>query len=215
MALLVCLPFLGASQVNDFGIWTSISVGKALTKELSVSLAEDVRFYENASEISTIYTDAGVGYEINRHVDVELHYRFIRKKQLDDYYESRQRWYADVSYRYRTRYVDFIFRERYQSQYRQARSDRKTLSPESHLRSKITARADMDRPYRPYFSFEWNYQLNGVGGNTVDNLRYRVGADYKFNKTYALGLYYMINKEVNVVAPVTDYVVGVDIEISL
>jgi hypothetical protein len=111
--------------------------------------------------------------------------------------------------------MHLTLRERFQAQYSPVRNDKKTPSPENHLRSKLTAKADLDRRYSPYFAFEWNYQLNNPEGNVVDNLRYRLGVDYKISKVYGAGLYYMINREVHVEAPVTDYVIGIELEIEL
>jgi len=217
IALVLALVFLARmapGQVSDFGVWTSLGLKKKITRDLSAIVHQDLRLYENAGEIGTVLTDAGAEYEVTRALKAELHYRYIRKKRVDDFYETRHRWYADVSYRHREKPLVVTVRERFQSQFRPVRNDTKSRSPENVLRSKVTLSADLDRKYEPFLAFEWALQLNHHARNEVEGIRYLAGVEYAFSKRHSLQAYYMINRELNVNAPVTDYVVGLDARYS-
>ncbi len=202
------------AQVNDAGLWISLAAEKKITQKLSLGLSQETRFDENISRLATSYTDVGAEYRIFKFLSAGIHYRYVRSRQLTGFYEPRQRFYADVSYRYRNKPVIVTLRQRLQAQYRNTRNDSKTKSPESYLRSKLTVKFDLDKKYFPYISTELFFQLNNDLGNEIDNIRYAAGFDYELNNFHAVGLYYLINKEIHVVNPETDYVIGAEYKYS-
>lgn len=211
---LVCNLHSSYSQVKDAGLWTNITIEKKLNKDFTLHLSEELRFNENLGELGTVFTDAGLEYKLIKNLNVSANYRFIRKKRVDDFYTTRHRWYLDALYRYKFKKMIFTLRERYQSQMIRTENDEKDISPEYYLRSKLTMRYDFDKKYRPFISFELFYQLNNPGGNQLDNLRYAAGVDYEINNIHTVDLFYIINKEINVSNPLTEYIIGIGYTLS-
>ncbi|NCO55833.1 MAG: DUF2490 domain-containing protein, partial [Bacteroidetes bacterium] len=91
--------------------------------------------------------------------------------------------------------------------------------PEWYSRNKFTLKYDTDKRYTPYASVELQYQFRNPreweSDNTLHRSRYSIGVDYKINKKSTFGLYYLIQREFNVVNPQYLYIVGMEYSIAL
>jgi len=89
IGLLFCFPAIG--QQKDAGLWTSVNFEAKVVKKLTATISEEVRFNENITEVGAIFTDVGVEYKLNKHFQVALDYRYIKKRLVDDFYITRPR----------------------------------------------------------------------------------------------------------------------------
>jgi hypothetical protein len=197
------------AQNNDMQLWTNISVEKKLTKTFSLNYAEEVRFNENISEVGQFFSDLGGTYKISKTWRISVNYRFTNKRQLDDSYSKRHRYYFDLSYKKKFDRIIFLFRTRFQSQCADINCSDDGKIPDYYSRNKVTFKFDFDKKYIPYISAEMFYQLNNPDGNVIDNMRYAGGVEYQFNKRASLDLFYLIQQEYNCVKPERDFVIGV------
>ncbi len=197
------------SQVNDAGLWTSVNLEKKITADFSLNLSEELRFNENISELGTAFTEFGGDYKLIKNLTAGISYRFIQKRRVDDFYSTRHRLIFNLSYRHKIKKLSITLRERFQTQYADIYSSEDGKIPEHTLRSKLTLKYDFDKKYFPFIYTELFYQLNNPEGNELVNVRYAAGFEYEFNKRSSLDLFYLINKEINVNNPWTDYVIGV------
>lgn len=209
ISLLLLLIFLQPvyGQQNDAGLWLSAAIEKKLNKKFSATLTQELRLNENISEAGTIFTEAGVDYRFAKRWNAGLSYRFIQRRRADDFYSIRHRYMADLSYRLRIKKFAVTPRLRYQIQYRDINTSENGKVPSKYFRGKMTARYNFEKRYTPFISAEVFYQL-GIKEKFVDNLRYMAGFDYEISKFHSLNIFYMINKEVQVNDPVTEYNFG-------
>lgn len=213
LVLFVCLLVAFSSnlkaQVNDAGLWMTVSAEKKISKKFKVVVAEEMRLRENISMIGQLFTDVSLQYKVTKNFLVSGSYRFIMKQTLDFYYEPRQRFYADLTYKIKASKVDFYLRTRVQDQDRytipEGENNRQTL----YWRNKIAAKYGI-KDFTPFASFEVYYPLNNPQGNVIDGLRYQAGTDYKVNKHNSITLYYLIDQEIQVNNPQNSYVVGLE-----
>lgn len=208
--LFIIIAFIQVNaQVNDACLWSSLNIEKKITPVLSANLNQEFRFNENVSELGVFFTDIGLNYKINKFIRVSGNVRFINNKQLDDSYCKRYRYYFDLSFRQKYKPVVISFRTRFQSQYKINTEDNAT-NPIYYNRNKLTIKFDLDKKYSPYVSSELFLPLNKQNDFIMlDNIRYAAGIEYKFNRIHSLDLFYMIDKEVNQVNPLTNYIVGI------
>lgn len=192
------------AQVNDAGLWLTLSAEKKVSQKFSIQLTECLRLNENFSELGTSYTEIGANYKIVKGLSIGGAYRFSQKRRVDDFYSQRHRYNIDLGYKLKVKNISLQFRERFQSQYKDIGRSETGLVPSNYFRSKLTVKYDLNKKYTPFISAELFYNI----GNAIDNMRYRAGFDYEFNKYSTLSLYYMIDKEMNVKNPWTSYVIG-------
>ena len=203
--------FLGSplrAQVRDAGLWTSASFEAKVAKKLTACIAQELRFNENISELGTAFTDAGLGYKLNKHFQLAVNYRYIQKRRTDNYYSFRHRFYIDVKYEKKIKPFQIQFRSRLQDEYDDIGRASDGGIPIYYSRNKLSMNWDLNKPFSPYVSVELFSPLNYPRNKVIDNIRTTAGVDYEISKHQKFDLFYMIQKEVNVSNPGTDFVVG-------
>ena len=115
--LIFILPISVFSQENDFQTWTSLSVSKKIIKKTNLIIKQGVRFRENSSLYSKLFTDLKIKRKYNKHFSFAIGYRFSNDwdKQLE--LSQKNRFYSDIYYKdkYKRR-VFFDVRARLQTQ---------------------------------------------------------------------------------------------------
>ncbi len=196
-------------QSKDAGLWTSVSIEAKLNKRLSAALSQEFRFNENISELGTVFTDAGLDYKLNKHFEVAVNYRYIHKHRVDDSYSKRHRFYADIKYAKKFKPLQLQLRSRLQDEYADFGRASDGGTPEFYLRNKFRVKYDTKKPYSPYLSVELFSPLSYPRSSAFDNIRSTAGIDYDLTKHHKIDLFYMIQRELNVSSPSTDFVIGI------
>lgn len=197
------------AQYNDAGLWLGMTIEKKITSSTSLVLSEELRMNENISQVGTVFTDLGLSHKLNKYFSAGLNYRFSLKRNPDAYYGTRHRLYGDITGRYKIKRVTIVLRERIQSQMENINSSETGRFPQWYLRSKLTVRYSLINKIKPSVAIEVFYQLNNPEGNEIDNLRYSAGIEYEFNKRHVIEPFYIIQQEIHVNNPVTDFVSGI------
>lgn len=202
-------------QDKDAQLWTSLSIEAKLVKKLTANVSQELRFNENMTEAGTIYTDFGLEYKINKYFQVALNYRFVEKRRKDNYYSFRQRMYVDIKYEKKLKPIKIQLRCRIQDEYADIGRDSDGGIAKYYLRNKISLKWDTEKPITPYLSVELFTPLVSPWYGAFDNIRASSGVEYAFSKHHKIDLYYMIQKEINVSRPETDFVVGLGYSFKL
>jgi hypothetical protein len=214
LVILVCVLKTGIhAQQSDAGLWLSASVEKKVNKKFTAVITQEVRLNENMSRAGTVFSEAAIDFRFARRWSAGLSYRFINRRRTDDFYSIRHRYMADLSYRIRLKKFSFTPRLRYQVQYRDINTSENGKIPSKYFRGKLTVRYNLEKRYTPFFSTELFYQM-GIKEKFVDNLRYMAGFNYELSKFHSLNIFYMINKEIQVNDPLTEYNFGVGYQYS-
>ncbi|MEO8146381.1 MAG: DUF2490 domain-containing protein [Bacteroidia bacterium] len=197
------------SQENDAGLWLTASVEKKLNKDFKVALTEEFRFKENYSQLGTYFTDVSLQYKISKSFNASFNYRFIKKLQPDLTYQTRNRFYLDIAYRYKAHKWNFILRTRLQDQLKAISIEEQYSEPEYYWRNKLSVKYSVKK-FTPYITGEIFYPLNNPKGNEIDEWRWSIGSDYDLNKKNTIGGYFLIDKEIHVNNPLTSFIIGLE-----
>ena len=197
------------AQVKDAGLWLSLNVEKKITPVLSACFTEEVRMNENITEVGTIFSDIGLFYHVGKRLKAGGGYRFSNKRNIDDSYDNRHRYYFDLGYREKLKPVTILLRTRYQSEYNNIYSSEKGSVPTNHARVKLTLKYDLPKKFEPYLYAESFFWLNNPLYGPFDQIRVCGGVEYTFNRMHMIDVFYLFQKEYNVIHPETDYVTGV------
>jgi len=197
------------AQTNDAGLWLGLKFEKKLHNWAELALSQEMRFNENISELGTAFTELSYSTGWHSNFNGGIAYRFIQKRQLDDSYEIRHRYFLELSYRYKfNRAFSLTLRERFQNQYKDINRMSDGITKEYSLRSKMSLKYNPAKKLTLDASCEIFYQLNNPEGNEIDNLRYGLGAGYKLTKKQSIEIFYLIDQEIHVNDPWTSYVLG-------
>jgi hypothetical protein len=204
------------SQEQDFGVWSTLHLDKTLSDRWKFSIEEELRLKENCSQVNSYFTDLGVAYKYNKHFSVGVYYRYIRESEKELYFSSTQRFYTDLSFKYKFRRFDFTFRSRFQASRFERFFSENPKPPQEYNRNKISVSYNIRKlPLSPYISSEMFCQLNNRAGNEIDKWRHTAGIEYKVSRQAEVSVYFMIQRQVHVNDPVTSYIPGFVFSYSL
>jgi hypothetical protein len=211
------------AQTRDFGNWSTFSVNKNLNKKLSVGGDLELRFRDNLSRFNLFYINLGATYKVTKWMRVSGVYRFINKYKDDNTFGFRHRLYGDLVLRDKLLDDRLILsaRSRMQWEWRAAGYGNEVQGvPEIFWRNKFDVKYGVTDKLFPYVSVETRWQVQNPrfsynDGYTYDRTRFFLGSDYKITDAITLGLYFMQQREVNVVDPQTLNIIGLEYTISL
>ena len=111
------LPISVFSQENDFQTWTSISASKKIIKKTDLTIKQGVRFRENSSLYSKLFTELEIKSKYNKHFSFAIGYRFSNDWNKQLALSQKNRFYSDIYYKdkYKKRFL-FDVRARLQTQ---------------------------------------------------------------------------------------------------
>ncbi|MGL5889019.1 MAG: DUF2490 domain-containing protein [Bacteroidia bacterium] len=207
------------AQHSDLGNWNTFSFNKGLGKKLTLNFDQELRFRDNLTRINLVYTNIGTTYKINKSIRVAGVYRFIAKQKEDDLWGYRHRLYADLILKHRPGRFAFVYRSRMQWEWRGAGySSQYGRVPEIYWRHLFKASYKLNDLVSPYLGTEIRFQLQNPRipyHNGFDRTRFMGGVDIQLNKTSTLGIYYLLQKEWNVIDPETLNIIGLEYSISI
>ena len=203
------VSFNAEAQVNDAGLWTSINLEKRFSKKMSLHFSEELRFNENITELGAIFSEISGEYRFNKMFSVSAGYRFTQRREVDDSYSIRHRYMINLNVKNKLGQFSTNVRIRYQSQFKDVQSSENGKIPDNYLRTKLSVKYDLGKKYAPFISGELFLHLNRPDGVLMDNYRIAAGVDYEFSKRSSIEFGYLINREIQVANPWTNYVITV------
>lgn len=196
------------AQVNDAGLWVSVNAEAKVIKKLNATISQEFRFNENITELGAAFTDFGIQYKLSKQWRISANYRFIQRRKVEDFYSLRHRFYFDVKYDNKISSFGYSWRMRVQDQLADIHRAADGGVPEYFLRNKFNVDLDTKKAYSPYLSIELFSSLNYPRRDLFSGVRYVAGIEYLLSKHHKVDFYYMIQKELNVKNPQTDFVLG-------
>lgn len=200
LLLLVVSGQLAAQEtkvVRDLQLWTGATVEKSLGKAWTLSLKEEIRFKKDISEINNFFTDAGIGYRINKNFALEGAYRYTRDKKSDDSYENLTRYNLDLIYKGRLSSITLAYRLRYQKEVEGFNLIEQGTNYEKYVRNRIKISYTDFKKIKPYVSFELFQLFEYAKPADFEYFRVQGGIKYEPGKLGSFTLAYGFNRELN------------------
>src|ERR1035437_197110 len=203
-----------AQNYPDAGSWNTFNVEYGINSKFTVLFTEECRVKENFSRLNLFYTNLGVEYKVTKYFKAALVYRFIDKYQDDNTFSYRHRLMLDLTLKNKFGKFGLSYRQRLQAEEKDIYSSDAGRINEWYSRNKFAVKYDLNKPYTPYVSVELRYQLHNPrkleSEQTWHRVRYVAGIDYTLNDKNTVGVYYLIQKECNVLDPQDEYIVGLE-----
>ena len=208
--LFVCVA-PAIAQESDFGTWISVELEKKLTDKLRLEFEEEIRIFQNLSEIDRFGTSLGASWTFNKFFRMGTAYSWLYKNRVNlDEWEHRHRLILYARGRIKADRFTLTLRERFQSTYRDESIEGFKYNPRNYLRSRFEASYDIKgSKVAPYTSVEMYYQLNNPKGNEIDNMRYTLGAEWPLSGTLTIDNFVRLDKEMNAKNPLSLWIAGV------
>ncbi len=175
-----------SSKARDFdwGTALGIELKKKVSNKLNFGLSQEFRFNDQATNLYRSASQVGLECNFLRKIcKVGLFGTFIRKENDQKQFESQYRLGADLSAKADKGSFSFSWRTRMLSTFRDESVGSYKVNPKLSLRNRIQIDYSLfSLPLKPYISCEPFVYLNAQGGAYLNNVRYRLGTDYRLNK---------------------------------
>jgi hypothetical protein len=210
--LLCALPLTGQETkvVRDLQLWTGVALEKKVGKDWTFSLAEEIRFKQDISEINNYFTDAGVRYRINKNFALEAGYRYTRDRKSDGTYETLTRYNLDLRFKGQLDYISIHYRLRYQKEVEGFNLLDQGVDYEKYVRNRIRIRYDDFKKFKPYVSAEIFQLFSPNHTPEFEYVRVQGGVKYEPGKIGIFGFALGFNRELNEVEPAMIYMLRVN-----
>lgn len=206
ISIIFLLPFLSAAQESDAGGWIGIEVSGELNKKFNIGLKESFRFNENYLELGTVFTQLNLTRDLPSGFKIDLGYRLHQKRNLDNYYESGNRFALALSSKFlKLDKVDFSLRAQIQSN-RSASSEKWLLDArKQNTRVRLKVNVALSKKVNIAIATEGFF---GYSKSVVDltDIRYTAKLSKRINKRHSISIGYLYQTEYNTKNKASDYI---------
>jgi hypothetical protein len=177
---------------TNLGASMSVEVEKELGRFFTLAGEEEVRLMDNTIGFERSVTSLGIDYSFfDRKVKVGAYYAFLYLYNKDYLFESRHRYYLNLSYKETFEPFILSWRGRLQGTYRDENRGEYKINPKYVMKNKIEAAYTIwGSPWKPYLSCDFSTILNEpVRGYELTRLRFQGGASWRLNRTTYLDFF--------------------------
>ena len=203
------------AQNPDFGLRLSSALNKEFSKKLDASIEYEHRFDQNLSTFDKAFLEPSLSYQLIKDVKIGAIYRVMLDQNKVREQSIKQR--VAMYLRYKLSYSDFNFKFKTALQYGFDDINNASFSFDQKLINRNSIGIDYDwfgKKFKPYAEYELFYHINDPKGGIINQWRFKIGSNYKISKSSELSMYYLLEHEFNVVAPVDANIIGVGYSFS-
>jgi len=191
--------------VRDLQLWTGAAIEKTWNNTWTLSLAEEIRFKQDISEINNYFTETGLRYRINKNFSLEGGYRYTRDKNSDGSYDELTRYNLDLRFRGRLDFLTIYYRLRYQKEVEGFNLFDQTADYEKYVRMRLRIRYNDFQKFKPYVSAEIFQLFRPYYYADLEYIRVLAGLKYEAGKVGSFDFAFGLNREFESVEPARIY----------
>lgn len=200
-------------MLKDFGVWVSGEYETELFKDFELEVEQEFRFEDNSRQLGRMHTNIGLEYKLAYPLRIGANYRFILNRRDNDLFGHRHRGTVDLTFRHRMRQWRFSYRARMQWEVRGWNYTNETgLVPSRKFRNKFELQYQIDRRLAAFVDVNIRvlaFDPNEPGYSGINRYRYRAGIEWLTAEYRTVTLFFLHDRDINVVSPAHEYVVGV------
>ncbi|MDR2039631.1 MAG: DUF2490 domain-containing protein [Bacteroidales bacterium] len=189
--LLFSVSVIAQQREMDGGACLAVEVKKGITRNLDLSVEEEVRLITNNTGFNRSMTTLGADYSLfNRRMKVGLYYCYMYVYNSDFYYESRHRVYLSLSYKQPLGNFILSWRGRLQRTYRNENKGEYKVNPKYILKNKLELEYHiLGSRWRPFLSCDLSNTINDPIVNEIYRARFQGGTNYRLSRATSLDLF--------------------------
>jgi hypothetical protein len=178
-----------AAQRDDFAPMVGARIEKRIAPSWDIGIGTQSMFRDNASEHWFSFGSVSVGYRISRNFTTEINYRFIRFRNTENFYETRNLFFHALNYTGYSGAWSFSLRTRTQSLVYGDHFRDDFKGPRWYSRNRVMVRYRLDYYWSPYVAAETFFPLNRPTRPLVDQYRWTAGVTRTFTDRFRMDLF--------------------------
>lgn len=211
LATTICcsLSLFGQGQI-DFRGQVSLNIEKKISPGFSVTTMLSGIWNYDFQELGFAYTDWGLKYKLNRNFGVNVNYRWIKRRNLDNFYDDRQQIYADLDFSKSKNNWSWGGTMRLQGLYYSRLLD-SYKEPRWYWRTRVNTKYKLNYYYQLSAEAEIFYAVNRNPNHLPNQWRCSFGITRTINRYMKLELYEQVQRQINVAAPDLNFLTALNI----
>ena len=185
-------------QSKDIELWTGGEFKVKFNKKWSASIAEQLRFNNNVSNLRQAFTELSGKYKFNKYFALSTTYRYIGRPNSN----NKNRFSLDFLAKYKLKEIPLSFGYRLRAQKAITSVSKNTTS---YIRNKFSVNYNLSKLVDPFIAYETYFMLKK---SEFRLNRITIGLDWKINKQMSICSYYRFQKETNVKFPARTHIIG-------
>ncbi|MDR1154522.1 MAG: DUF2490 domain-containing protein [Bacteroidales bacterium] len=184
--------FAQTPRETNLGVSLSVEAEKGLGRFFSLTGEEELRLRDNSIGFDRSVTSLGIDYAFfNRKVKIGVYYALLYLYNNDHIFESRHRYYFNLSYKETLGPLILSWRGRLQGTSRNENRGEYRINPKYRMKNKLEAAYLIwGSPWKPYLSCDFSTDLNDpVRGSELTRLRLQGGTSWRLNRTTYLDFF--------------------------
>ena len=201
--LFIAFPALAQNSEQDTRLGTALMLDleKKLIRNLTAAFEGEVRLVNNQVGFDRTSATIGLDYKFfNQKAKIGGAYAFIHLYNNDFLFESRHRYYLNLTYKESIKAFTVSWRGRLQGTYRNENRDRYKINPKYVMKNKVEASYSIfGSPWTPYLSCDFSTVLNDpmLNGYGLTRLRFTGGTSWRINRNNYLDLFLRYDRELD------------------
>jgi hypothetical protein len=178
---------------TEAGAMMSFAAEKDLIRNLTVHFEEELRLITGGNGFSRATGSLGADYSLmDKRVEAGAYYAFIYLYNDDHLYESRHRFFINLSYRQTVGSFTLSWRIRLQETLRNESRGSYRVNPRYVMKNKLEASyAIWGKPWRPFLSCDFSTNLNDPETRyDAVRLRFQGGITRRINRTASIDVFF-------------------------
>lgn len=188
--------YLQAQNQIDFRAMPSINADVKFSRRLSMTGLVNGILYNDYREWGFIFFDTGIKYKITRNIGVNGNYRYLLRRNLDNFYDQRHLLYFDIDVGKGFNRWSFGGTTRFQCEFFSGFANSYRY-PLAYNRTRVNAKYRLDYFWQPFVEFEFFAPLNHPIRKNVDQVRFLAGFNYTFNDKVKVEFFFQVRQQIN------------------
>ena len=211
-ALLFTSFSFSQDNTDDLASWTALNLKYKLNKKWTLNLEGQLRLKEDISEVDEYFSELGASYTLFKGFKLGTGLRYIRENDNVGNiqgYENHFRYNIDASYKHKIKDFSLKYRLRYQNKNELGVSTSEGDYAKQNLRLKTSLEYNFSNwKLDPKFSAEIFNRFGKDANNEFSKYRLTFGTEYKLKKMGTIGVFYRLEKELNITNPNITNIIG-------
>lgn len=190
LIIIASIQYISIGQYSDALLWTSTSAKARVTKNLNVELDFQFRFNDNISQLSSLFIQPVIKYEIGKNTKIALGYRGSNNRNTYNF-ETKNRLFLDLGYSQSIiKKLNGCFRVRTQYEFNRLQTFEPYIYPEKETTVRFRYGVKYGfKKWKPSLSNEWF--LDPISASFYA-YRINIGLGYKISKRHSLKCEYTL-----------------------
>jgi hypothetical protein len=190
---------------EDRKAWFGAKIEYSVTKDIELSLSEELRYYNNRGTLEQSLTDLGVDYKFTDWFKSGI---FTRYRKIPDEGEEQFETYLNLSFKYEIYNIELSDRVRLHFKFRENKES------VNNFRNKLTLGYKALDWLEPYIAAELFYRFLYDEGDRLSQGRYYIGTKIILSGEHEFDLFLMREQEYNTSKAIHSNVIGLEYNLS-